>query len=48
MKILYYNWVDYLDPEGRGGGVSVYQKNLLEEFGKSNNNELYFLCSGIS
>ncbi len=48
MKILYYNWVDYLDPEGRGGGVSVYQKNLIEEFGKSNNNELYFLCSGIS
>lgn len=29
MKVLYYNWVDYLDPEGRGGGVSVYQRNLM-------------------
>ena len=29
MKILYYNWVDYLDAERRGGGVSVYQKNLI-------------------
>lgn len=48
MKILYYNWVDYLDPESRGGGVSVYQRNLLEELAKDDSNELYFLCSGIS
>lgn len=48
MKILYYNWVDFLDPETRGGGVSVYQKNLLEELVKNSHNELYFLCSGIS
>lgn len=48
MKILYYNWVDYLDPENRGGGVSVYQKNLLEQLSKTNEHDLYFLCSGIS
>ena len=24
MKILLYNWVDYLDDEKRGGGVTVY------------------------
>lgn len=48
MKICYYNWVDYLDSEGRGGGVSVYQKNILEELSKNSNHELYFLCSGIS
>jgi glycosyltransferase involved in cell wall biosynthesis len=29
VKILYYNWVDYQDAEGRGGGVSVYQRNLM-------------------
>ena len=29
MRVLYYNWVDYLDPAGRGGGVSLYQRNLL-------------------
>jgi glycosyltransferase involved in cell wall biosynthesis len=29
MKVLYYNWADYEDPEGGGGGVSVYQKNLI-------------------
>ncbi|WP_410472879.1 glycosyltransferase [Faucicola mancuniensis] len=48
MKIFYYNWVDYLDNENRGGGVSVYQKNLLEELSKNTDHELYFLCSGIS
>lgn len=29
MRVLYYNWVDYLDDEGRGGGVTVYQRNLM-------------------
>lgn len=48
MRILYYNWVDYLDPENRGGGVSVYQKNLLQELSSTNQHKLYFLCSGIS
>ncbi len=48
MKILFYNWVDFLDDENRGGGVSVYQRNLLEELCKNNDHELYFLCSGIS
>lgn len=48
MKILFYNWVDYLDDENRGGGVSVYQRNLLEEFCTLKNVETFFLCSGIS
>jgi len=48
MKILYYNWVDYLDGEGRGGGVTVYQANLLNELAKNPANDLNFLCSGIS
>ena len=28
MKILFYNWVQFDDPERRGGGVSIYQRNL--------------------
>ena len=30
-KILYYNWVPFDDDENRGGGVSIYQKNLIEK-----------------
>jgi glycosyltransferase involved in cell wall biosynthesis len=48
MKILYYNWVDYLDDEARGGGVSIYQKNLLAEMHDDPSIETTFLCSGIS
>lgn len=29
MRVLYVNWVDYLDAEARGGGVSLYQSNLM-------------------
>jgi glycosyltransferase involved in cell wall biosynthesis len=29
-RILYYNWVPFDDDEKRGGGVSIYQRNLVE------------------
>jgi len=48
MRVLFYNWVDYLDPEGRGGGVSIYQRNLMEAFGDGGPVEPTFLCAGIS
>ena len=48
MKILFYNWVDYLDDENRGGGVSVYQKNLIHELDAEQETECSFLSSGIS
>lgn len=48
MKILFYNWVDYLDSEKRGGGVSVYQRNVLDYLSKNTDHELYFLSGGIS
>lgn len=48
MKILYYNWVDYLDAENRGGGVSVYLKNLMAHLGAKKDIEVRFLSSGIS
>lgn len=48
MKILFYNWVDYLDDEKRGGGVSVYQKNVIHELNAEEERECYFISSGIS
>ncbi|WP_212525593.1 glycosyltransferase [Actibacterium sp. MT2.3-13A] len=48
MKILYYNWVDYLDDENRGGGVSVYQRNLLRALDGQDDLQAAFLSSGIS
>jgi glycosyltransferase involved in cell wall biosynthesis len=47
-RVLYVNWVDYLDPERRGGGVSVYQRNLMAELAKAPETEAVFLSSGIS
>lgn len=48
MKILYYNWVDYLDPERRGGGVTVYQRNIIEALDGIPEVDAWFLSSGIS
>ncbi len=47
MKILYYNWVQFDDPEKRGGGVSVYLKNLVGRLVKQDI-DVYFLSSGLS
>ncbi|PSL17621.1 glycosyltransferase [Shimia abyssi] len=48
MHILYYNWVDYLDPEKRGGGVTVYQRNLIEDLKARPDIRTDFLSSGIT
>ena len=48
MKVLFYNWVDYLDDEGRGGGVSLYQRNLMAALDAEGDIEASFLSSGIS
>jgi glycosyltransferase involved in cell wall biosynthesis len=48
MKILFYNWIDYLDDENRGGGVSVYQKNLIRQLNGEDDVSCCFLSSGIS
>ncbi len=47
MKILYYNWVDYQDIENRGGGVTVYQRNLIDELAANKKYQVYFLSSGL-
>ena len=48
MRILYYNWADYRDPERRGGGVSVYQHNLIGGLSQVDGVETAFLSSGLA
>lgn len=48
MRILFYNWVDYLDDEKRGGGVTVYQRNVIQALAERPDVEAVFLSSGIS
>ncbi|WP_299694780.1 glycosyltransferase [uncultured Tateyamaria sp.] len=45
MRVLFVNWVDYLDAEGRGGGVSLYQRNLMAA---RPGDDTVFLASGTS
>jgi len=47
VRILYYNWVDYRDPEGRGGGVSVYQRNVIDGLAEQDGFETAFLSAGL-
>jgi glycosyltransferase involved in cell wall biosynthesis len=45
IKVLYYNWVDFEDGEQRGGGVSVYQRNLINA-ALRRGDDVSFLSSG--
>ena len=47
LKILFYNWVQFDDEEGRGGGVSIYQKNLIEALVKQEI-KVDFLSAGLA
>ena len=47
MRILYYNWTQFDKKNNDGGGVNVYQKNLVKYLVDNTNNEIYFLSSGI-
>ncbi|WP_439272809.1 glycosyltransferase [Pseudochrobactrum sp. HB0163] len=44
MKIVYYNWVDHDDIQKRGGGVSIYQKNVASSLG---HDKVYYISSGV-
>lgn len=48
LRVLYYNWVDYHDPEQRGGGVSTYQRNLMQAWADDKRCEAVFISSGLS
>ncbi len=47
MKILLYNWVQYDDIESRGGGVRIYEKNLVDHLASSSDHEIYVMASGL-
>ena len=47
MKILYYNWIQFDKKNNSGGGVNVYQKNVIEYLINNTEHEVYFLSSGI-
>lgn len=44
MKVVYYNWVDHDDIQKRGGGVTVYQKNLASHMPAEGT---YFISAGV-
>ena len=46
MKILYYNWIQFDNAENKGGGVSLYQRNLIEAMLTDSDHEIFFLSSG--
>ena len=46
LKILYYNWIQFDNKENIGGGVNVYQRDLIDYLTKNTDNEIYFLSSG--
>lgn len=46
MKILYYNWIQFDNEEKIGGGVNLYQHNLINALRHNAGYELYFLSSG--
>lgn len=46
MKILYYNWIQFDNKDNIGGGVNIYQRNVIEYLINNTNYEVYFLSSG--
>ena len=46
-RILFYNWVQFDDKDGTGGGVTVYVRNLIEAIVTFRSDvEIFFLSSG--
>ncbi len=46
MKLLYYNWLPFDEEEGRGGGVSLYLKDLIGRLINEKQDEIWFFSSG--
>lgn len=45
-RMLHYNWAQCDDPMGRGGGVSVYLRNLLDHVAGRDGTEYVLLSAG--
>ena len=48
MKILYFNWVPTKAFSFDGGGVSIYQKNLLNYFSQKEDVDVYYLTTSYA
>ena len=48
MRLLLYNRVQFDDPKFRGGGVTLYLRNLIRQITREKNIEVTFLSSGSS
>jgi glycosyltransferase involved in cell wall biosynthesis len=47
MRLLYYNWVPFDDPERRSGGVRLYQANLIDHLVATTDHEIFTVASGV-
>lgn len=47
MRVLLYHWADIADPQGRGGGVTVYQRNLVAGLLARGDVQVETLCGGL-
>ena len=45
-KILIYNWIPFDETENKGGGVTIYTKNLISCLIQQGKWKVYFLSSG--
>lgn len=45
-RILLYNWIPFDEAEGKGGGVTIYVRNLISRMVRDDCFELFFLSSG--
>lgn len=48
MKILYFNWVPTRAFPFDGGGVSIYQKNVLNYLSKKDDMDVYYLTTSYA
>jgi len=48
MRVLFYTWVDYRHPARRGGGISQYQRVLMEAALREPALDPVFLCAGLA
>lgn len=46
MKILYYNWIQFDNEKKIGGGVNIYQYNLIDSLNHNKNFDVFFLSAG--
>lgn len=46
IRLLVYNWIPFDEKELKGGGVTVYTKNLIGCLCENPNYDIYFLSSG--